>query len=61
MTKSFDPNNESFNRLLKHAISPRPICFASTIDNDGNVNLSPFSFFNLMGQTPPICVFFASK
>lgn len=57
MTKSFDPNSESFNRLLKHAISPRPICFASTIDNDGNVNLSPFSFFNLMGQTPPICVF----
>ena len=32
---------------LQHAIGPRPICFASTIDNEGNINLSPFSFFNL--------------
>lgn len=56
-TKSFEPNTTSFNNLLKHAISPRPICFASTVDKDGNVNLSPFSFFNLMGQNPPICVF----
>ena len=57
ITKSFEPNTKTFDDLLKHAISPRPICFASTIDKDGNVNLSPFSFFNLMGQNPPICVF----
>jgi len=57
LTKSFEPNTKTFNNLIKHAISPRPICFASTIDKDGNVNLSPFSFFNLMGQNPPICVF----
>lgn len=56
-TKSFEPNTKAFDNLLKHAISPRPICFASTIDKEGNVNLSPFSFFNLMGQNPPICVF----
>lgn len=56
-TKSFLPNTKSFDNLIKHAISPRPICFASTVDKDGNVNLSPFSFFNLMGQNPPICVF----
>jgi len=30
---------------LQHAVAPRPICFASTIDKEGNVNLSPFSFF----------------
>ena len=42
---------------LQYAIAPRPICFASTIDSAGNVNLSPFSFFNLMGSNPPICVF----
>jgi len=42
---------------LQHAIGPRPICFASTIDNGGNVNLSPFSFFNLFSYTPPIVVF----
>ncbi|MDO9376662.1 MAG: flavin reductase family protein [Bacteroidota bacterium] len=42
---------------LQHAIAPRPICFASTIDKDGQVNLSPFSFFNLFSTTPPIVVF----
>jgi len=42
---------------LQYAIAPRPICFASTIDKDGNVNLSPFSFFNLFSSNPPICVF----
>ncbi len=56
-TKSFTPNTKQFDYLIKHAIAPRPICLASTIDKDGNVNLSPFSYFNLMGQNPPICVF----
>ncbi|NEU08688.1 flavin reductase family protein [Flavihumibacter sp. R14] len=42
---------------LQYAIAPRPICFASTIDKAGNVNLSPFSFFNLFGTNPPMCVF----
>lgn len=56
-TKSFDPNTKTFDQLIKHAIAPRPICLASTIDKEGNVNLSPFSYFNLMGQNPPICVF----
>lgn len=42
---------------LQHVIAPRPICFASTIDKEGNVNLSPFSFFNLFSSNPPIVVF----
>ena len=42
---------------LQHAIAPRPICLASTIDKEGRVNLSPFSFFNLFSSTPPILVF----
>lgn len=42
---------------LQHAIAPRPICFASTIDRQGNVNLSPFSFFNLFSTNPPIVIF----
>jgi flavin reductase (DIM6/NTAB) family NADH-FMN oxidoreductase RutF len=42
---------------LQHAIAPRPICFASTIDKDGHVNLSPYSFFNLFSSNPPIVVF----
>jgi flavin reductase (DIM6/NTAB) family NADH-FMN oxidoreductase RutF len=42
---------------LQHVIAPRPICFASTIDSAGNVNLSPFSFFNMFSSNPPIVVF----
>jgi len=42
---------------LQHVIAPRPICFASTIDKKGQVNLSPFSFFNLFSSNPPIVVF----
>lgn len=42
---------------LQHVIAPRPICFASTIDKAGNVNLSPFSFFNMFSSNPPIVVF----
>jgi flavin reductase (DIM6/NTAB) family NADH-FMN oxidoreductase RutF len=42
---------------LQHIIAPRPICFASTIDKAGNVNLSPFSFFNLFSSNPPIVIF----
>jgi flavin reductase (DIM6/NTAB) family NADH-FMN oxidoreductase RutF len=42
---------------LQHAVAPRPIAFASTIDEEGNVNLSPFSFFNLFSSNPPIVIF----
>lgn len=47
----------AFHGLLLGAISPRPIAFASTIDKDGNVNLSPFSFFNVFGANPPTLIF----
>jgi flavin reductase (DIM6/NTAB) family NADH-FMN oxidoreductase RutF len=46
---------------LQHAIAPRPICFASTVDAAGNVNLSPFSFFNLFSSNPPIVIFSPAK
>src|SRR5690606_18110219 len=42
---------------LLSAVVPRPIAFASTVDKEGNVNLSPFSFFNCFGANPPILVF----
>jgi len=42
---------------LHNAIAPRPISFVSTIDKNGAVNLSPFSFFNVFSIDPPICVF----
>jgi flavin reductase (DIM6/NTAB) family NADH-FMN oxidoreductase RutF len=42
---------------LQHLVAPRPIALASTIGKDGSVNLSPFSFFNLFSNNPPIVVF----
>ncbi|MEP7170477.1 MAG: flavin reductase family protein [Bacteroidota bacterium] len=43
--------------FMLHAIAPRPIAFASTVDKNGKPNLSPFSFFNAFGSKPPILVF----
>jgi flavin reductase (DIM6/NTAB) family NADH-FMN oxidoreductase RutF len=42
---------------LQASVAPRPICFASTVDKEGRVNLSPFSFFNLFSTTPPVLIF----
>lgn len=46
---------------LQHSIAPRPICFASTVNKEGEVNLSPFSFFNLFSSNPPVVVFSPSR
>ncbi|MGO3184011.1 MAG: flavin reductase family protein [Aequorivita sp.] len=57
---SIEPKELSTAKLhgyLLGAVSPRPICFASTIDPEGKVNLSPFSFFNVFSAKPPILVF----
>ena len=43
--------------VLQHSVAPRPIALASTIDKDGNVNVSPFSFFNMFSTNPPILIF----
>jgi flavin reductase (DIM6/NTAB) family NADH-FMN oxidoreductase RutF len=46
---------------LQSAVSPRPIAFVSSMDKAGNVNLSPFSFFNMFSMNPPILVFSPSR
>lgn len=58
--KTIDASSSTSTEMqgyLHYAIAPRPICFASTIDKNGEVNLSPFSFFNVFSINPPICVF----
>ena len=58
--KTFYPKDLStleFYGLMQGAVAPRPIAFVSTIDKAGNVNLSPFSFFNLVSSQPPILIF----
>ncbi|MEO6843841.1 MAG: flavin reductase family protein [Ginsengibacter sp.] len=52
-----DVKTAEAQNYLNHSIAPRPICFASTIDAQGNVNLSPFSFFNLFSTNPPVVIF----
>ena len=57
---SFDPKNcnvSQLQALLSSAVSPRPIALASTIDSEGNPNLSPFSFYNIFSANPPILIF----
>ena len=57
---SFDPKDLTTGILhgfLLSAVAPRPIAFASTVDKDGNPNLSPFSFFNVFSANPPILIF----
>jgi flavin reductase (DIM6/NTAB) family NADH-FMN oxidoreductase RutF len=55
--KTADLTPVQLQNYLQYAIAPRPICLASTVDADGNINLSPFSFFNLFSTNPPICIF----
>ena len=58
--RSFEPKELSVQKLhglLLSAVAPRPIAFASTMDADGNPNLSPFSFFNVFSANPPILIF----
>lgn len=57
---SINPSDISVEKLqtyLQCAVAPRPIAFASTIDENGNPNLSPFSFFNMFSTQPPILIF----
>lgn len=60
MFMQINPNEIPVPRLhsyLLGAVAPRPIAFASTVDKEGNVNLSPFSFFNVFSANPPVLIF----
>lgn len=57
---SIDPKEIKVPQLhayLLGAVAPRPIAFASTIDENGHPNLAPFSFFNVFSSNPPILIF----
>lgn len=56
-----DVSTADFHSYLLSSIAPRPIAFASTVDGEGNVNLSPFSFFNVFGSNPPTLIFSPNK
>ncbi|MFM8565814.1 MAG: flavin reductase family protein [Bacteroidota bacterium] len=52
-----DLSTTDLQRTLQFAVGPRPIALVSSINREGQVNLSPFSFFNLFSSNPPILVF----
>lgn len=61
---SIEPKEVSPVKLqgyLQGSVGPRPIAFASTVDKNGNPNLSPFSFFNVFSTNPPILIFSPSR
>ena len=41
-------------QILASLVTPRPIALVTTMSPDGKVNAAPFSFFNLLGASPPI-------
>ncbi|MCW5899347.1 MAG: flavin reductase family protein [Flavobacteriales bacterium] len=58
--RRFDPKELTIPELHGHlvgAVGPRPVAFASTVDREGQRNLSPFSFFNVFGANPPLMIF----
>ena len=53
--KTIDPQDlttREVHKILLNAVTPRPIALASTVDKNGNVNLSPFSYFNVFSAAP---------
>ena len=54
-------NQKELHDLLLGTVSPRPIALASTVDLQGNINLSPFSFFNIFSTRPVVLVFSPSR
>lgn len=59
-----DPSDSPLPKIhntLQGSIGPRPIAFASTVDKEGNPNLSPFSFFNVFGINPTTLIFSPSR
>ncbi len=62
--KIVDPEKTAtrdFHQYLLGAVAPRPIAFASTVDENGNPNLAPYSFFNAFSSNPPVLVFSSNR
>ena len=52
---------KDLHQFIVGAVAPRPIAWASTIDEEGNPNLAPYSFFNAFSSNPPIVVFSSNR
>ncbi len=57
--KTFYPDSiskKALHQIMLGTITPRPIAFVSTVDNEGIRNLAPFSYFNAISSNPPMLV-----
>ena len=64
VVKSISPSDISavqLQQVMQTAIAPRPIALASTINSKGEINLSPFSFFNMFSTVPPVVIISPSR
>ncbi len=62
--RTIDPKTvetRDLHQFLLGSVAPRPIAFASTIDDDGHLNIAPYSFFNAFSSNPPILVFSSNR
>lgn len=62
-TREIDPDAlppRAVYRLLTQLVVPRPIAWVSTQDADGNRNLAPHSYFNVVSSDPPVLHFTSS-
>ncbi len=62
--RTIDPKEvptRDLHQFLLGSVAPRPIAFASTVDEDGNKNIAPYSFFNAFSSNPPILVFSSNR
>lgn len=56
-----ETQTKDLHQFLVGSIAPRPIAFVSTVDEEGNPNLAPYSFFNAFSSNPPILVFSSNR
>lgn len=59
--KPYDLPIRERHQLIIGAVGPRPICWASTINEAGEPNLAPYSFFNAFSANPPVLVFSSNR
>ncbi len=63
-TRTIDPKQLSvkdLHQFILGSVAPRPIAFASTLDQEGRPNLAPYSFFNAFSSNPPVLVFSSNR
>lgn len=64
MKKEFNPKSlatRDLHQIIISSVAPRPIAFVSTKDEQGRLNLAPYSFFNAFSSNPPVLVFSSNR